>query len=695
MADTAPKIKSQSPVQSQGGKDAELIASLFELADAQHNPWRLDFNKQVVECYQFTELNQWESTDMRLLALAGIPTIAVDFVNRNIDGIEGIRENTGNHKKIVKRELGDERVANILDAAYDYVAYQGNFDEISDESFDSMLKAGAGLRKLGYDPTASGGEGEIFGEFVNIEDAGWSKCKSKQLDDARWVWTRTIMDWEDAMMIAPEKAGILKGIKSTLSTEWELRKTGNNKGVFARDYENLIVTHAEGAYKYPDYVEVWEFWIKRRMPVKQVGGINLTQDEFGNPQAKSYVNQMSLDYQVQDGETELGTKVIEQWERYVVATSGGRTNATLLKNEVSEFPFHPFVLECAARKKSGAPFGFVEQVMPAQKRINISWAQKMAFNNKAIKAPLIAREGSIDIEQATQTSQLGAILFVKQGYEMPIVNQVPQVNLQAIEEGNQARQDMSVVAFSTEPVLRGQAGTSESGVKLSLQQSSAITPMNKWVKAERLSELSFSRKALYIMIKKFPAKRLARILGNDEFLKLAIGKLDPVTHQPTEPPLQFNPDGTLPIEVEHYDVVIQDSALSDFNKQQTFNAVMALQGLDPMGMFDDEFLIKSAPIKDVDAALASNEAKKSDVIQQLQQVIQSQQQQIQILAKEVDPESPLAPVIAGVKKGKNGNGGKPNQHSNAQKGRSASQSGQQSMIGGGRYASGNQLGIAP
>lgn len=659
-----PELDNIAPEVPAVNQDAELIGKLFEYADEKHNPARKDYNKQLVECYQFTELNQWESVDMRLLALAGIPTISVDRINRNLDVIGGIRENTANRKKIVKREMGDERIADILDSTADYVAYQGGFEEVADQSFDSMLKTGIGIRKVGFDPTQ--GEGEIFAENVNVEDCGWSKCKSKELEDVRWIWHRQIMDWEDAMMIEPSKAGILKGIRAKLTTEWDKVKGSNTKGVFARDYENLIATHTEGAYTYPDQVEIWEFWVKKRTPFRKVGSIQFKESELGAIPIPN-VRQEAPEYQAQPNEQDLGVSILEQWERFIVASSGGKANATLLKQEISEFNFHPFVGECALRKKSGAPFGFVEMVLPMQKRINLAWAQKAAWNNKAIKSPIIAQEGSIDIESATQQSQAGAIFFYKQGYPVPIINQVPQVNMQAIEEGNVARMDMDFAASASEPVLQGKAGDTKSGIMLSQQQSAAITPLTKWTKAEKLSELLFWRKVLQIMLKKFPSQRIARIIGEQKFMELVIGELDPMTGKPTQPPIQLNPDGTLPLESAHYDVIIQDSALSDFNKQQTFNGVMALQQLDPMGMFEDEFLIKSAPIKDVDAALASNKAKKNDIIQQLQQIIQVQKIQIDTLAKNQATED----------KPPKSNG----QHANAQKGKSAPQT-RQNMLGG-------------
>ena len=45
-------------------------------------------------------------------------------------------------------------------------------------------------------------------------------------------------------------------------------------------------------------------------------------------------------------------------------------------------------------------------------------------------------------------------------------------------------------AAATEAPLRGESNSGTSGIKFSLQQNAAITPLNTWVKAEKRSELA-------------------------------------------------------------------------------------------------------------------------------------------------------------------------------------------------------------
>jgi len=200
-------VNSQSTAEEQN-----VIKKLFELVEAKANPWKLAHNEIVKENYNFCELRQWDGADMQLLALADVPTLAIDRINRGLDYINGVRANTGNTMKIVKREQGDDRVASLLQACAEYAEYCGDFQKPRDEAFDSMAKTGMGLRVLGYDPTARGGIGELWCENFPVEDCGWSKTASKELDDISWWWRRTVQSWEDAMADNPEKAGILKGM---------------------------------------------------------------------------------------------------------------------------------------------------------------------------------------------------------------------------------------------------------------------------------------------------------------------------------------------------------------------------------------------------------------------------------------------------------------------------------------------------
>lgn len=651
-------VKEAPPQQT--SVETESIQKLLDYTEPEQNPWRADYLQSLAECYNFVELKQWAGDDVQGLAQYDVPTLAVDRVNRGLDTIRGISDNTGIKKKVQKRELGDERVASILDAVGDYVAYQGNFEEAQEKSRDDMLIVGMGLRKLGFDPEASGGEGELWVEAVNVEDVGWSRCKSKTLRDSNWLWHLQMMDWEDAVSINPEKAPQLKSLKAKLESEWEKKKKSNVKGALAtKDYKNPV--GVEKSYQYPDQVYIYEFWSKRRIPVTKVGTITqLAQPDGQGGFVQVPVPQVrleALDYQPQEGEQVLAKTVIDEWWQYIVASGRNKRQGILLKVEKSKYPFHPFIGTCAEVKKSGQPFGYVERVIPHQKRINIAWAQKVAYNNKSIKSPLVLRDVK-NVDKAIQQSKFGAILNLTGNERVESVNIQPQVNLQAIEEGNMARMDMDFAAAATESPLRGIEESGASGIKLSLQQNAAITPLNKWVKSEKESEREFWRKALYIIIAEFKPERMARIVGEQKFMELVIGPKDPMTGQPLQPPLQ------LPLQpsVAHYDVMIQDEALSDFNKQQSFNAAMALHqgGV----LLKDETLIKSAPIKDVDEFLSSNLQARQDVIRQQQQIIQMLEDKLNMAMKAIPKEK------------KNG------QAANAVQGRNQPQAGQRSMLGG-------------
>jgi hypothetical protein len=647
------QVKEKTP--KQNPEEQDLIGKLFELVEVKNNSWRQAFNNQMLECYDFAELRQWNGGDMQLLAMSGTPTLSIDRIGRGIDIINGIKTNTGNKKKITPREAGDERIAKLLDLTYDWVSYNGNFDDSRNEAFDSMLKCGIGIRKLGLDPTR--GDGELWSEFVPIEDFGYSRCKSKELDDCSWVWQRQMMSWEDAMMINPEKAGEIKGMKTIITAEWDKLKASNVKGSFAQDYSNLVVVENESRIYYPDMVYIWEFWLKNRKAYRRVGSMIQQEDPQSDmPIMTPQIRVEEVDYKIQEDEQDLGVGIEVSWEQYIVATGNGKKNGILLKQGTSKFPFHPYTATCAERKKSGQPIGYVERCLPHQKRKNIAWSQKVAYNNKAIKSPLIGYNIE-NIEQKMQATQLGTMLLLNNNEKIQEINVQPQVNLYALEESAAADRDMDFAAGATEPVMRGESSPSTSGIKLSLQQSAAITPMNKWVSADSRSELSFARKILYMIISEFSQDKIRRILGDRVYVETLLGKIDPMTGM-NEPMPQYDAS------TASYDVIIEDVSISDFNKQQTFNASMALQGLHPYGMFTDDWLIKSAPIKNVDSALISNEKVRTDVIQQQQQMIQMLQGQLEITQKLIPKQ--------------------PNQAKNAVTGKTQSQAGQNSMLGGAR-----------
>ena len=671
MPDLFPDIKETTPVHSPD--ELETVGKLFEYTDKVHNPWREDYMRfTLAECYNFKEMRQWDGPDMQALAQMDIPTLSIDRINRGIDTIKGIRENTGNKKKIVPRELGEERVAQLLDHLYDYVEYNGDFDVIRSEAFDNLLDVGIGVRKVGWDQTDSGGEGAVFAENVLIEDFYYSKCKSKTLKDADWVAQVQVMDWDRAIELAPERAAEIKSLRTVIAPEWETTKRSKVEGTLLNTDYGIALASPQRVYSNPNQVAVWEFWVKRRIPYKKIGTTeqvpqidpNTQQpmtDGFGQPvtSTKQNVRVEPHDYQQKEGEQLLASSIQVEWWQYIVIAGANKVNGLLIKAAPSNLPFHPYVTMCAERMKSGAPIGYIQRVIPHQKRYNIAWAQKIGWNNKAIKAPLIVEEGGVDPQNAIQQSSLGSILYIKKGKQLHSVNQVPQVNLQASEEMLSAARDMDFTAAASEGPLVGNAAASDSGIKLAEQQNATITPLNKWVKADSESELEFARKTLYLIIENICSnpQRVARILGPQKLMELMGPEIDPVSGQPIAPPLPpVTNDSAM------YDVVIQDQSLSDLNKQQSFNAAMALHGQGIL--FEDDFMIKSAPFKDPDEALASNAKAQQDMIRMLMQKVQMLQTALGQVQKMV-PKN---------------NGG--NQSANASRGKAQPQAGRQSMIGG-------------
>ena len=632
--------------------EQELIGSLFELTDEKSVPWKKDLDDVIVKCYLFKETDQWTDTEKEDLKQWGVPPIPIDRISRSLDTLDGIRDNTNSEVQVDPRETGDQRIAEILKRVTGYVKDNSRFDEVHDDSWDGLKDIGIGITRFGYDPQQ--GEGEVWFEEVPVEACGWSKIHRKDWSDIRWFWYRQTTNWEDAVKLAPEKAAEIKSSRQISEDAWnELNPSGGNVG---DDYRSESAG-GNNPLSFPDQVDIWEFWIKKIIPFKKIafevpqimddgsGGV------FTIPQVQ--VRKESLEYQIQEGEQESGSGVDEVWMQHRVI--GKDILITPIEGLPYKYSFLPYVPMIAELTKNGRPRGVVEKIIPFQKRINLAWAEKTAWNNKALKSPLTV-QGEIDIEHATQQSQFGTVFVVPEGTKVLATNTTPNVNLQAIEEGNMARQDMDYAVSASEPVMRGQSDASSSGIKVAKLQDAAITPINKWIKADKRYLKNLWKKVLQIIIAEFDPARMARIVGEQEFNRLFIGKIDPITQQPLEPPLQI----PFQANILEYDISVRDKSISDFKKQQSFNASLALH----QGGFimDGEYVILHAPIEDAEDALQSHYKARNDVIQQLVNEVNMLQEQLGQAQKMIPKES--------------------KQKANAVKGRNQPQSGQRSMIGG-------------
>lgn len=687
-----------SDVRNNADED-ELVKELLKYTTATMNPFKASWDVTIRDCYNFKELKQWESDDVSMLLNSDTPALPVDRINRSLDTIKGIRENTGNKKKIVAGETGDNYTADLLDKACDYFSEHGDFDDAQDDAFDSLLDIGIGMLKICWDGKAYNGFGDLYAESCNVESMGWSFTRSKKFKDVTWVYQHYVMSYDNAIKLAPSKAAQLKTMAMMSSQDWEKIKGGGLSSILSRDYAQSVSV-SEGVYSYPGQVDIFEFYVKRIVPFKRVmkiveqpnPALMQAQQQTGEQDLNALSQQLQIPptiptqdwrnesdiYQPQEGESVLDS-YNEEWWKFLLATrapasaSGSTVTTTtptsglFLSGELfgDENPYAPYIAEF---KKSGEPRGFIEPLIPHQKRANIAWSQKISFNNKSLKAPYIFRDGDIkdnNIEHITTSSEIGSVIVLSKNASEPILPQAPQVNLQAIEEGNIARQDMDFAAAASEPVLRGQAGSTKSGLQLSMQQSAAITPVNKWTKAESSALKLFWHKALKLILKNVMPDRLRMIVGEQYFDSLTQPQQDQLSGRVLPPKIQL----PLNMQLADYAVKIQDMSVSDFNKQQSFNAIEEL--VETGVPFTDDYRIRNAPIRDTDAALNANSQARMDLVKMLMS-------KVQFLENEVKE-------LGGSDNSDQGGGGNPRHQPNRRnqrQGRNAKQSGKRSMLGG-------------
>lgn len=589
---------------------SETIRRIIEYADVKNVPWKKDYEDIIKKCYDFKELRGWESDNEKAqLAVYNVPPISVDHINRSLDTINGILENTDPRLVIEHRGMGDERVAELLQKSFEWTDTEANFDRDRRESFDSMKITGLGLRKLGFDPS---GEGKMWCESIDTENSGWSYTRKKDFSNIRWIWHENTIPWEDAVLLNPAKEVELNSLKTTMGTKWDEINTSSSNGV---DYNS---TSANEKYTYPDMVKVLYCEIKKGIPYKVV--VTMGTDGMPVPQ--------KVDINYTGEEPEISRGVDEVWYEYVLAYGNNKKDGVLLVDgKQLDQPFHSYVPMVAEFKKNGQPMGFVEYAIPHQVRINLAWASKTAWNNKTIKSPLVLGGASFKVEDAIVQTAIGPIVQLPPGVSLLSYNQAPQANLQSIEEGDSARRDMDFAVAASEPVMTGLAGSSSSGIQLQHQQSAAMTPITKWVRAYIDSEKVFASKVLWHIIKNYNEMKMMMIVGEERFLELSglvitpdgqlapnpmAGMINPVTNNKIPPPIQF----PLSPNIQDYDVVIKEQAISNLQKQEAFNTLMSLTQTYP---FDPEYIIMHSPIKNPEEAVESNRKARADIINALTQ----------------------------------------------------------------------------
>lgn len=152
-----------------------------EVMDAQ-SMWA----REARMCYDMVAGDQWDKEAVEQLKLQEIAPITWNRVQPLVDAVSGAQIQNRHEIKFYPREIGDASVSEILTAAAEWVADEGDFEDEETDAFFDALVCGLGWTETRMDYEDEP-DGEIRKDRVDPLEMRWDpSARKRNLADARY-----------------------------------------------------------------------------------------------------------------------------------------------------------------------------------------------------------------------------------------------------------------------------------------------------------------------------------------------------------------------------------------------------------------------------------------------------------------------------------------------------------------------------
>lgn len=392
---------------------------------------------------------QWSVEDELALRERGQAPIVINEIKPMIDWVVGTEKRTKIDYRVLPRKNRrlDQIAARAKSQLLKYVQDVCYGQMENSTAFKDEVVAGMGWMEIGIR-----GDKEDDPIFMRAED--WRnmwydyRCRSRSMDDCRYVIRAKWMDLDIAIAMFPEKADELRHAARTYDAvlqdefQFDLNTTINGRTSGARQWvtpafqdDFSIVNNRR------KIVRIMECWY--RHPVRET----VVRGGFYDGVRKELVDEATLEYEIRTGAASLADSVAMR-VHYAIFTGN-----ILLKHGRSPY-FHnhfPFVMiPCYRRKRDGAPYGMVRNVRGVQEDLNKrrSKALHILSTNRIIaEANAASPQGWAQIEEEIARPDAIIKLDGKPGarFEVNTDNAVAQQHLQMMADDVQAIREVGGV----------------------------------------------------------------------------------------------------------------------------------------------------------------------------------------------------------------------------------------------------------
>lgn len=638
-----------------------------DIVDSTQQIWKTYSNKrelwaqQAQEDAEFRLGRQWTAEQQRILLERGQAPLVVNRIHPAVEAAKALLTSGKPQFRVSPREDSDNKVAQIFNGLLEYMWYISDGTQALRNTIDDYYTMGLGAMMVYIDPLKDFGRGEVCFHDVDPLDIYIDPNSRDRLgDDAENIIISRMFTKEQAMKMYPQYETAIKNATSDLHTDRPTTQRVDDKGiVFPEDTATKTdSSYNENSEYIRGYERYYKVWVKRFHVKNNIDGVEEVFDEdaiqeyLQRPAIK--INGMPIT-DAKKGEA-LIAQVMQQYEAMVQKAEMEQlpepempqieelTYADLVEEGLIETvsvpvqrvkmcvimgdkylysrilptEHYPIILFMNIHTRTPYPVSDVRMVKDMQEYINKTRSLIIAHATTSTNTKILIPSGSVDMQDFEQRwAQPGVAIEVDMDSGAPQPVQPTPLPNTLYQNEQVAKTDIDH-ALGLYELMQGNAEAAPHTYKATV----SLDEFGQRKIKSKLQDLEsglvrMAKVAIPLMQELYQAEKVVRIVQpNNSLSEFAINKK-----------LYDDKTGELSVinDISRgaFDVVVVTGSTLPTNRYAQLELYMDAY---KNGIIDKQEVLKKTEVFDMEGVL-----KRTDVVGQLQQKVQSQEEQIKKL----------------------------------------------------------------
>ena len=638
-----------------------------DIVDSTQQIWKTYSNKrelwaqQAQEDAEFRLGRQWTAEQQRILLERGQAPLVVNRIHPAVEAAKALLTSGKPQFRVSPREDSDNKVAQIFNGLLEYMWYISDGTQALRNTIDDYYTMGLGAMMVYIDPLKDFGRGEVCFHDVDPLDVYIDPNARDRLgDDAENIIISRMFTKEQAMKMYPQYETAIKNATSDLHTDRPTTQRVDDKGiVFPED----TATKTDSSYNenseyirgYERYYKVWvkRFHVKNNIdgveevfdedaiqeylqrPAIKINGMPITDAKKGEALIAQVMQQYEAMVQKAEMEQEPEPEMpqieeltyadlVEEGLIETVSVPVQRVKMCVIMGDkylysrILPTEHYPIILFMNIHTRTPYPVSDVRMVKDMQEYINKTRSLIIAHATTSTNTKILIPSGSVDMQDFEQRwAQPGVAIEVDMDSGAPQPVQPTPLPNTLYQNEQVAKTDIDH-ALGLYELMQGNAEAAPHTYKATV----SLDEFGQRKIKSKLQDLEsglvrMAKVAIPLMQELYQAEKVVRIVQpNNSLSEFAINK-------------KIYDDKTGELSVMNdisrgaFDVVVVTGSTLPTNRYAQLELYMDAY---KNGIIDKQEVLKKTEVFDMEGVL-----KRTDVVGQLQQKVQSQEEQIKKL----------------------------------------------------------------